>query len=164
MRCVLPHTQRCHESKACTSPATALYFSSKQTATATAGGWRASVEQVGTGGEGRRRGGGSNSHSAPLSSLPACATPLAGDPPHSTPPPPPPPTETPQTASGHKRCKAEKGRAAVRSILHSHSAPPVSARLCATTVRCPGCRSGLAHRCTIVVAVSVWPENIFVYV
>ena len=27
MRCVLPHTQRCHESKACTSPATALYFS-----------------------------------------------------------------------------------------------------------------------------------------
>ena len=26
MRCVLPHTQRCHESKACTSPATALYF------------------------------------------------------------------------------------------------------------------------------------------
>ena len=27
MRCVLPHTQRCHEPKACTSPATALYFS-----------------------------------------------------------------------------------------------------------------------------------------
>ena len=56
MRCVLPHTQRCHESKARTSPATALYFSSKQTATATAGCWRASVKQVDTGGEGRRRG------------------------------------------------------------------------------------------------------------
>ena len=56
VRCVLPHTQRCHESKACTSPATALYFPSKQTATATAGGWCASVEQADTGGEGRRRG------------------------------------------------------------------------------------------------------------
>ena len=30
VRCVLPHTQRCHEPKACTSPATALYFSQNE--------------------------------------------------------------------------------------------------------------------------------------
>ena len=66
VRCVLPHTQRCHEPKACTSPAKALYFSSKQTATATADSWCASVEQVGTGGEGRRRGGAVNHILPPL--------------------------------------------------------------------------------------------------
>ena len=80
VRCVLPHTQRCHESKACTSPATALYFSqNKQPQRQQAA--RASVEQVGTGGEGRE-GGRAVIHILPPLSCPrpsrdpACAPPV----------------------------------------------------------------------------------------
>ena len=61
-----PHTAL-PRAKGMHQPRDSAVFFSEQTATATAGGWRASVEQVGTGGEGRGRGEGSNSHSAPPS-------------------------------------------------------------------------------------------------
>ena len=49
MRCVLPHTQRCHESKACTSPATALYFSqNKQPQRQQAAQWWRNARMVGS--------------------------------------------------------------------------------------------------------------------
>ena len=125
-------------------PRDSAVFFSKQTATATAGGRRASVEQAGTGGEGRRRGGGSNSHSAPPSSLPACATLLAGDPPRIMPPPPPPPPRPP--CPKHLKPRVDTGgegrrmeRAAVRRTPHSRSALSVPARLCTTAVRYSGC-------------------------
>ena len=135
MRCVLPHTQRCHESKACTSPATALYFSSKQTATATAGGRRASVEQVGTGGEGRRRGGAVIHILPPPLRCPPVrhrwqAIPRASCPP---PPPPPPPCQTPQTASG-TAVKGGEWRGQPYAEPHIHTLPSSSPPACAPLV------------------------------
>ena len=46
MRCVLPHTQRRHEPKACTSPATALYFFSKRTANSHSDSRRSASERA----------------------------------------------------------------------------------------------------------------------
>ena len=142
-RCVLPHTQRCHESKACTSPATALYFSSKQTATATAGGRRASVERVGTGGEGRRRGGAVIDILPPPLRCPPVrhrwqAIPRASCPPLPPPPRPPCPKHLkPRVDTGGEGRRME--RAAVRRTPHSRSALSVPARLCTTAVRYSGC-------------------------
>ena len=115
----LPRVKGMHQ------PRDSAVFFSKQTATAKAGGQRASVEQVGTGGEGRRRGGGSNSF-CPPPSLPACATPLAGDPPRSTTPPPPP--RTPRQARGGEEGGWGGRGVANYSSLSNHAVLSVSAR------------------------------------
>ena len=79
----LPRVKGVHQ------PRDSAVFSSKQTATATAGGRRASVEQWAQAVKGVEGGGQSIHICPPL--LPACATPLAGDPPRSTTALPPPP-------------------------------------------------------------------------
>ena len=168
MRCVLlTHSAATSQRpKACTSPATALYFSSKQTATAAASGWRASVEQVGIGGEGRRGGEGSNSHSAPLSSLPACATPLAGSLSHDT--IYAPPLLTHRNLISSQRTQTVKGRRGEGSstqlntftLCSPHFRPPVYYR---HRVRGPQ-RSGFVCHHVVAVVVRFAPENISVYV
>ena len=93
----LPRVKGMHQ------PRDSAVFFSKQTATATAGGRRAGVEQAGTDGEGRSREGGSSF--CPPPTPPACVSLLAGVPPD---PPPPPPGgggqgEVRQTAAGGGR-------------------------------------------------------------
>ena len=137
-------------------PRDSAVFFSKQTATATAGGRRASVEQVGTGGEGRRRGEGSNSHSAPLPSLPACATPLAGSPPHDTAPPPPPPLppkphkQPADTAVKGRRGEGSSTQLNTFTLCSPHFRPPVySAIRC--EVAAPRLRLSSRRRCRVEV-------------
>ena len=90
-----PHTAL-PRAKGMHQPRDSAVLPSKQTATATAGGRRASVKQVGTDGEGRKRGEGSNLPAAPLLFRPPvrhCYRALKL--PHSLPIPSPPPRNAP---------------------------------------------------------------------
>ena len=111
-----PHTAL-PRAKGMHQPRDSAVFFSKQTATATAGGRRASVEQVGTGGEGRKRGR-AVIHILPPPSLPACATPLAGNPLHTSPPPPSPSLS--KTRLGDAVLVGNKGHALMSTTPTAH--------------------------------------------
>ena len=118
----LPRVKGVHQ------PRDSAVFFSKQTATATAGGRRASVEQVGTGGEGRRRGRAVIHILPPPLRCPPVrhrwqAIPRTPPPP-TPPPPPPPPHDTSQTASRAQAVKGRQGEGSSTQTIRSHSAPP----------------------------------------
>ena len=104
----LPRVKGVHQ------PRDSAVFFSKQTATATAGGRRASVGQVVTGGEGRKRGRAVIHILPPLFFARLCDTAGRRSPAqHSPPPPPPPPLSLSKTRLGDVVLSGKKGHALV---------------------------------------------------
>ena len=114
----LPRVKGVHQ------PRDSAVFFSKQTATATAGGRRASVEQVGTGGEGRRRGRAVIHILPPLFVARLCDTAGRRSPAQHAPPPPSlcsPPKLPQKPGRAYSRGIDGEGQSTLQSC-----APPVS--------------------------------------
>ena len=165
MRCVLLHTQRCHESKACTSPATALSFSqNKQPQRRRASSARAYSKRA-QAVKGVKRGR-AVIHILPLPFFARLCN-IAGrrlSAQHSH----PPPTLSHRKTINNQRTQTVKGRRGEGSstqlntftLCSPHFRPPVHYR---RQVRGPN-RLGLVYRHVVVVVVRHAPENISAYV
>ena len=156
----LPRVKGVHQ------PRDSAVFFSKQTATAIAGGRCASVEQVGTGGEGRRRGRAVIHILPPLLFARLCDTAgrqsLAR---HNLPPPPPLPPKPHKNSQRTQTVKVRRGEGSSTqlntfALCSPHFRPPVYYR---HQVR-GSQRPGFVYRHVVAVVVRFAPENISVYV